>query len=103
MSLPRKKSRAITVGQQHYRWLITKVDENFVTKWIMQSQSGGCRLVHVRNVRHLSRMAIGPRYVAAVIKHALQDGWQPSVRGRDMAWPSDKSSTKTRMLGCSQV
>ncbi len=86
MTLPRSKSRAISIDDVDYRWLVTPVDRAFTLRVLIEQADGqGQRLVLTRgDMFGTSRVpAIVPCYVAAVIRHALELGWQPTIAGRD--------------------
>jgi hypothetical protein len=84
MTLPKANSRAITVDGVRYRWLVTAVDERFTMRVLIELAEGqGQRLVLTRDnvYRTAGVPAIVPRYVAAVVRHALALGWKPEAGG----------------------
>lgn len=86
MTLPRRKSRGLTVDGVRYRWLVTPVAD-FTLQLIVEHDRGqGQRLVLTRGeVFGTSRVPpITPRYVAASIRHALRAGWTPELPGADL-------------------
>lgn len=86
MTLPRRKSRGLTVDGARYRWLVTPVSD-FTQQLIVEHDRGqGQRLVLTRGeVFGTSRVPpITPRYVAASVLHALRAGWRPQVPGADL-------------------
>jgi hypothetical protein len=86
MTLPRRKSRGLTVDGVRYRWLVTPVSE-FTQRLIVEHERGqGQRLVLTRGeVFGTSRVPpITPRYVVVAIRHAQRAGWTPQVPGVDL-------------------
>lgn len=86
MTLPRRKSRGLTVDGIRYRWLVTPVSEFSLQLIVEHDRGQGQRLVLTRGeVFGTSRVPpIAPRYVAASIRHALRVGWTPRAPGADL-------------------
>ncbi len=86
MTLPRKKSRTITVDGVRYRWLVTPVNEHHELQVFVEHADGqGQCLRHVRSQIYSTAgiPSMTPRYIAALVRQALASGWRPSVPGHD--------------------
>lgn len=87
MTLPRSKSRPILVEGTAYRWMASRVDQEFsmVLRVERAEGRGQVLVVEQREVYGTSRLPpITPRYVAAAIRHAHALGWQPEAPGREL-------------------
>ncbi|MEM7160740.1 MAG: hypothetical protein AAF799_48350 [Myxococcota bacterium] len=88
MTLPKDKSRGITVDAERYRWLVRRIGPGgWDLRLLVEHAAGqGQRLVlafeGVHGTDSIPR--ITPRYVAALIHHAQAQGWQPQSSGRDL-------------------
>lgn len=93
MTLPKKKSRTITVGEADYRWLVT-VHDGLLNLTVESADANGQILIayfdaydlYVRDEKgewrfKSQKMAIRPAHVRRIIEKSIEQGWQPSVRG----------------------
>ena len=86
MSLPKKTSSKITVEGLDYRWTVSGQElsaGNYRHKLIVESLAGKRRRIYASSLCSIDlsgdfETVITPRTVAAVIKHALRTGWNPS-------------------------
>jgi hypothetical protein len=88
MTIPRKGSRLITVHAMHYRWMVTGND--MVINVIVEKEGAKGQKLRVDfdypNLSpHGSMMAqkrnVTPGVVIQCILYALQEGWEPDVKG----------------------
>ncbi|MCA9704473.1 MAG: hypothetical protein KDK70_01340, partial [Myxococcales bacterium] len=94
MSLPAKHSRPIEVDGTRYRWLVRRRPTSLqrtgrsplVLAVARDDGQGTSMLVrlcaHPSNTARLRGQAVTPRVVAAWIRQARQQGWQPEQSGR---------------------
>jgi len=88
MTLPRSKSRAITVDGTPYRWMVSRVDQDFSLRLRIEHAEGQGQalVVKLREVYGTNRVPpVTPRYVAAAIRHGRMLGWRPEEPGRELA------------------
>ena len=86
MTLPRAKSRSITVDGQRYRWLVSSPeDSDQLHLRIEREDVGGQRLLYIlsrwEDLEPGVQLAIRPRVVAAAIRGGLARGWTPERGG----------------------
>lgn len=101
MTLPRSKSRGITVDGTAYRWMASRVDHEFsmVLRVERAEGQGQVLVVEQREVYGTSRLPpITPRYVAAAIRHAHALGWQPEAPGRELRIDSTQLGRPRRSI-----
>ena len=94
MSLPKKGSRKLSMGNDHYYWYIRKkptyIQEIFLCKWTMVVELNGFNgavlyisfnLSRPDNVSSPHQTSVTPVLVKRIIHYALQSGWQPKLPG----------------------
>ena len=73
----------MTVRGQRVRWVVTPPDAGRFVRVLVQADGGGQRLVSSQEVHSASGLAVHPGQVAALINHALDEGWKPDLPGPD--------------------
>lgn len=86
MTLTRKRTRAITVDDIRYRWMLKETDygDRFELLLIVEANDypNGERLVaHLKADDRREQDVISPRLVATLITEARKLGWEPEYRG----------------------
>lgn len=83
MTFPRHKSRGITVRGEPYRWVVGRVDREFVQRvHVEHATSPGQRLLCVFRDRFSADGGpVPPGRVRRLIEQALARGWHPTQRG----------------------
>ena len=94
MSLPKKGSRKLIIGNQTYLWNIrrkpTYMQDIFNCSWTMAVQLAGVEgtvllvkfnLSRPDNIISPHQTGITPALVSQIINQALQAGWQPQLPG----------------------
>jgi hypothetical protein len=99
MTLSKRKSRKIVVGDEAYRWSASQ-DSGYMVLVVQKSSGQGKRLeVIISDDKNIviekgsysvevgggSKLVITPRLVEKVITDALSVGWDPNERGAPVA------------------
>ena len=77
MSLPRKKSRLITVDGVRYRWLVRETNAYPEAILYVELDTGPSNLLQLRYYAYPQHPAITPGSVESSIRDALHKGWDP--------------------------
>lgn len=93
MTLPRKGSRPLVVGEERYRWYIRRKPTYWQATgldpmWVMVQREGAPGLLEVDvgvarpdNWLRPHRTAVTPRMMAAAVRAAKRKGWRPEEPG----------------------
>lgn len=88
MTLPKKGSRAITVDNVSYRWMVTGND-GVIDVIIEQQDMKGQKLLSCFMYHNTSegkdvpqKRQITPEAIKKLILYALDSGWEPNVQGK---------------------
>ena len=90
MSLPKKGSRVLAIGDKHYRYVIKPMtgknpEEKELTLIIQSAEDepGNPVIIPLTNVEIIggTNNGIGPRDVVQLILHAVANGWDPAKKG----------------------
>lgn len=97
MALPKKKSRVISIDGEKYRWLVGPNDGFNV--FVAQKEGIEGRIIEVQfdteinaywvefpNVGNLNLKIIKPKDSEAIIRQALQSGWNPEEKGKPIRY-----------------
>ncbi|MBD0380977.1 hypothetical protein [Paenibacillus sedimenti] len=93
MTISKKGSRKIVVGQEAYRWVITPSAKGILTLTLQHDEFKG-QLIRVKvesdineywvefpNVESLNNKVVTPAEVASIITEAIRLGWKPLEKG----------------------
>lgn len=110
MTLPRKKSHAITVDEKHYRWMVSHtqgylnltVEEEEVPGQILQvhfhPHDMYLKKTDGKWERSRQGLAITPKTVNRLVKHAKINGWEPEgKKGVFRLWEWSQGMPETRV------
>lgn len=81
MSLPKKKSRRITVDNERYRW-ITNGNDYGIDLYIEHFDEPSQRVHFFFSYGYL----VTPFWVEVAVRHALNDGWRPKGKGPELSY-----------------
>ncbi len=101
MTLTKKKSRPITVGDEKYRWLVSSREEGFLTLIAEKEENRGSVIevkiksdinqfwVEFPNVEELDLKVVKPKDVELIIRQAKILGWVPDEKGKPYLFEFD--------------
>ena len=108
MALPKKKSRIILIDNVKYRWLVGPNDGYNV--FVAQKEGIKGRIIEVYfetdinalwlefpNIDHLNLKIIKPKESEAIIRQALQLGWNPEEKGNPIVYDLIDSKLSKRV------
>ncbi|MBD0384849.1 hypothetical protein [Paenibacillus sedimenti] len=93
MTISKKRSRKIVVGQESYRWVITPSARGILTLTVQHDELKGQLLqveiesdinelwVEFPNVESLNNKIVMPAEIALIITEAISRGWKPREKG----------------------
>lgn len=106
MSLPKKKSRPITIDNENYRWIVSPRAKGIVA-FIAEKENSNGSIIDVRvesdinnfwtefpYVKNLNLKVIKPSDAELIIKQAISLGWKPDESGRPNKFDFDGKKLK---------
>lgn len=93
MTISKKGSRKIVVGQEPYRWILTPSARGILTLTVQHDEVKGQLLrvdieseinefwVEFPNVESLNNKIVLPAEIALIIQEAIRQGWNPREKG----------------------
>jgi len=104
MTIPKKGSRRIQVGENHYRW-VANGNDNTINVTVQLEQGKGQKLVAYFNYRNLwtpkgdssfarkfQGRSVTPKSIELIMEWALKNGWEPGAQGKPFLMGVDKTS-----------
>jgi hypothetical protein len=96
MSIPKKQSRLIRIGDRRYRWRVRgrptymqEIGDSNLALAIESADAADSSVLvavlpdlHPSNCLGLPGASVTPKLVARIIRQALAEGWQPECPGR---------------------
>ena len=106
MTLPKKKSRPITVDHEKYRWLISQRAKGIIA-FISEKENSKGAIIEVKiesNINHLwtefpningmNLKVIKPKDAESIIRQAQNLGWNPEQSGEPCRFEFDGNKLK---------
>jgi hypothetical protein len=92
VTFSQKKRRKITVGDHDFFWVATGND-GYIDLCVSSEIKGSPKLLtafdyHYDAQSSAKQFVVTPFIVRQVIEHALQNGWKPFEKGRDLELPA---------------
>ena len=108
MTLSKKGSRKIVVGDEEYRWTITATTKGQIVLIVEHGTEKGQRIevqiqsdineiwVEFPHVDDLNLKVVKPKEVVIIILEANEQGWRPRKKGSPLGFDWDNSSLNSR-------
>lgn len=104
MTLSKKGSRKMVVGDEEYRWTISATAKGRIVLIVEHGQEKGQKIeVHIQSdinkfwvefphVDGLNLKVVKPKEVATIIAEAIAQGWKPREKGSPLVfeWDNDE-------------
>lgn len=108
MTLSKKGSRKIVVGNEEYRWTISATTKGHIFLIVEHGKEKGQRIeVHIQSdinkiwsefphIDGLNLKVVKPKEVATIILEAIVSGWIPREKGTPLVFDWDNAKLESR-------